>query len=63
MIGEHDEFVGSRRMGGPLDQVCQRRVAAIQGLECLDALRSRVMGNLVMVGEVGIDDVAPRYIS
>ena len=57
MIGQDDEAVGTRNVFSRLDDRGERCVDAIQRLKRLDTLRSGVMGNLVVIGEVRIDDV------
>ena len=50
---------GSRRVVGGLDERADRAVDAVERLERLDPLRPAVVGELVVVGEVGVDDVRP----
>ncbi len=57
MVRQDDEPVRPRRLFGRLDERGDRLVDAVERLERLDALRPAVVGELVVVGEVGIDDV------
>ena len=57
MVGQDDELVRPGRVLGGLDQAADRRVDPVEGLERLDPLRAAVVRQLVVVGEVGIDDV------
>ena len=57
VIGQDDELVGPRRLVGRLDERRDRPVDAVERLERLDPLGPAVMGQLVVVGEVGVDDV------
>ena len=57
MVGEDDEAVGSGRVLGRLLERPDRAVDAVERLEGLHALRSAVVGELVVVGEVRVDDV------
>ena len=59
VVRQDDELVRPRRLLGRLDQRRDRPVDAVERLERLDALRPAVVGELVVVGEVGVDDVGP----
>ena len=57
VVGEDDELVRPRGLLGRLDQRRDRPVDAVERLERLDPLGAAVVGQLVVVGEVGVDDV------
>ena len=57
MIGQDDELVRTGRILGGLCQRADRGVDPVERLERLDPLRAAVMGELVVVGEVAVDDV------
>ena len=57
VVGQDDELVRPRRVLGGLGERADRGVDAIERLERLDPLRAAVVGELVVVGEVGVDDV------
>ena len=59
VVGQDDELVRPRRLVGRLDQRRDRAVHAVERLERLDPLGTAVVGELVVVGEVGVDDVGP----
>ena len=55
MIGQDDEAVGPRRfLGDPLQQA-DDPVDAVQGIQRLAPFGTRVVGDLVVVDEVGVD--------
>ena len=57
VVRQDDELVRARRILGRLGEDRDRRVDAVERLERLDPLGSAVVGQLVVVGEVGVDDV------
>ena len=57
VVGQDHELVRARCLLGRLHERRDRVVDAIQRLERLDAFRPAVVGQLVVVGEVGVDDV------
>ena len=57
VVGQDDELVRPGRLVGRLDERRDRRVDAVERLERLDPLGTAVVGQLVVVGEVGVDDV------
>ena len=57
VVGEDHELVRARRVLGGLGQGADRLVDAVERLERLDPLGAAVVGELVVVGEVRVDDV------
>jgi len=57
VIGEHDEAIGPRCVGGGLLDDPDDLVEACDGVARLNAVRSGVVGDLVVVDEVGVDEV------
>ena len=63
VVGQDDELVRPRGVLGGLLERADRPVDAVERLERLDALRAAVVGQLVVVGEVRVDDVRARGTS
>ena len=63
VVGEDDEVVGTGSVLRGLPDRREGAVDAVERLERLDALRAAVVRELVVVGEVGVDDVRCRGTS
>ena len=64
VVGEDDEAIGTGRLGGDLLEDADLAVDAVERVERLGPLRAAVVGDLVVVGVVEVDDrrAAPHLL-